>query len=80
MDCGGTGELRCTVRTSSVWRPDGGWRIGRRAVLEAWGTGGLGVRAELTSAELAGFLSGVLGAVLQATDCFDGETNRVSQR
>jgi hypothetical protein len=80
VDCHGVGELRCTVRTSSVWRPEGGWRVGRRAMVEAWGDEGLGVRAELTSAELAGFISGVLSEIRHATDCFDGETNRVSRR
>jgi hypothetical protein len=80
VDCHGVGELRCTVRTSSVWRPESGWRVGRRAMVEAWGDEGLGVRAELTSAELAGFISGVLSEIRDATDCFDGETNRVSRR
>ncbi len=37
-----------------------GWRLSRRAVLEAWGTGGIGVRAVLTSAELVTFLDTVL--------------------
>jgi hypothetical protein len=60
-DTPGTGELRCTLRTSYTWLsgPDdrgGEWRRSRRAVLEAWGTDGHGVRAVLTSAELADFL------------------------
>jgi hypothetical protein len=38
----------------------GGWRLTRRAVIEAWGTGGVGVRAVLTSAELVAFLDTVL--------------------
>ena len=36
------------------------WRLSRRAVIEAWGAGGIGVRAVLTSAELVAFLDTVL--------------------
>jgi hypothetical protein len=63
VDRSSTGELRCTLRTSAVWlaaqegvRMCGRWRVARRAVVEAWGSGGRGVRAVLTSAELVGFL------------------------
>ena len=38
----------------------GQWRLSRRAVMEAWGTCGVGVRAVLTSAELVAFLDTVL--------------------
>ncbi|WP_254716107.1 hypothetical protein [Actinomadura sp. WMMB 499] len=60
-----TGELRCTVRTSSLWvgrqqSAAGRWRVARRAVLEAWGAGGRGVRAVLTSTELVRFLDGLV--------------------
>lgn len=60
-----TGELRCTVRTSSLWvgrqqSAAGRWRVARRAVLEAWGASGRGVRAVLTSSELARFLDGLV--------------------
>ncbi|POM25111.1 hypothetical protein BTM25_37530 [Actinomadura rubteroloni] len=59
------GELRCTLRTSAHWIPmpggtgavRGRWRLTRRAVLEAWGTDGHGVRAVLTSSELLRFLT-----------------------
>jgi hypothetical protein len=74
-DLGGIGELRCTLRTSSLWvaRPEppraraasggrGRWRLARRAVIEAWGEGGWGVRAILTSGELEGFLADLLVA------------------
>jgi len=47
-----------------AWRhPAGGhgrWQLSRRAVIEAWGAGGVGVRAVLTSAELVAFLDTVL--------------------
>ncbi len=65
------GELRCTLRTSSTWLRGRGahrgeWRLARRAVVEAWGAGGHGVRAELTSAELAGFLATLVSEARQA--------------
>jgi hypothetical protein len=64
-DTAGTGELRCTLRTSCTWLsgPDhrgGEWRRSRRAVVEAWGTDGHGVRAVLTSVELADFLAALV--------------------
>lgn len=73
-DLGGAGELRCTLRTFSLWeaQPDsppapylppvapGSWRLTRRAVIEAWGERGWGVRAILTSGELDGFLADLL--------------------
>ncbi|MGI5326298.1 hypothetical protein [Actinomadura nitritigenes] len=63
-----TGELRCAVRTSSMWvgrqqSAAGRWRVARRAVIEAWGAGGRGIRAVLTSAELARFLNALLADV-----------------
>ncbi len=45
----------------------GSWRLTRRAVIEAWGHGGVGVRAVLTSAELVAFLD----TVLSETDSAD---------
>jgi hypothetical protein len=69
-DVPGTGELRCTLRTSSTWlsgRDDlGEWRLTRRAVVEAWGAGGRGVRAVLTSAELAAFLATLVAEASRA--------------
>jgi hypothetical protein len=38
----------------------GRWQVTRRAVIEAWGSDGTGVRAVLTSAELVAFLDTVL--------------------
>ncbi|MGI8330654.1 hypothetical protein ACRYCC_11875 [Actinomadura scrupuli] len=67
-DLASTGELRCALRTSTFWAggqtmtaaPHGGWRIARRAVVEAWGAGGRGVRAVATSGQLHRFLTEVL--------------------
>jgi hypothetical protein len=68
-DLPGRGELRCVLRDSAEWlgpygpRAPGqprGWRLSRRAVIEAWGADGIGLRAVLTSAELVTFLDTVL--------------------
>ncbi len=68
-DLPGSGEIRCVLRDSAEWlgRPGmraqgqpGGWRLTRRAVIEAWGADGIGLRAVLTSAELVTFLDTVL--------------------
>ncbi|MEU4827471.1 hypothetical protein AB0H37_36890 [Actinomadura sp. NPDC023710] len=66
-----TGELRCSLRTSSMWvgrqqSAAGRWRVARRAVIEAWGASGRGVRAVLTSAELARFLADLLAEAERA--------------
>ncbi|TDB88558.1 hypothetical protein E1264_10995 [Actinomadura sp. KC216] len=67
-----TGELRCALRTSSMWvgrqqSAAGRWRIARRAVIEAWGASGRGVRAMLTSADLARFLADLLAEAERST-------------
>lgn len=68
-DLPGNGELRCVLRDSAEWLggrgqgaggQPGGWRLTRRAVIEAWGADGIGLRAVLTSAELVTFLDTVL--------------------
>ena len=68
-DLPGYGEVRCLLRSSARWLDNsntlgslspGYWRLTRRAVLEAWGDSGTGVRAVLTSAELVTFLDTVL--------------------
>ncbi|NUR84961.1 MAG: hypothetical protein HOY71_12830 [Nonomuraea sp.] len=66
----GGGELRCQLRTIPVWMPGNGeWLVTRRAFVEAWGIGGVGMRAVLTSAELSGF---VRGLVEEAEGCLGG--------
>ncbi|HEX9032017.1 MAG TPA: hypothetical protein VF834_09240, partial [Streptosporangiaceae bacterium] len=68
-DLPGTGEVRCVLRSTARWHCEPGtrggpasgyWQLSRRAVLEAWGDSGTGVRAVLTSAELVTFLDTVL--------------------
>ncbi|WP_308164698.1 hypothetical protein [Nonomuraea sediminis] len=69
----GGGELRCQLRTIPLWVPGqdnhGEWRVTRRAFVEAWGAGGVGMRAVLTSSELAAF---VRGLVTEAEGCLGG--------
>ncbi|MGB6453655.1 MAG: hypothetical protein WBH47_04105 [Streptosporangiaceae bacterium] len=58
-DCAGVGHHpRVTPRVAATGH--GSWRLTRRAVIEAWGSGGVGVRAVLTSAELVAFLDTVV--------------------
>ena len=61
-DLGTAGVLRVTLEEQRRWWPagqglPGSWRIDCHAVLEAWGTAGVGVRAVLSSQELLGFLT-----------------------
>jgi hypothetical protein len=88
-DLASTGELRCTVRTEKSWEPEGSrrsrraaapvdgspgrWRLVRRAVLEAWGDLGIGVRAVLDSTALAGFLATLVAEVAEVCAPFDRE-------
>ncbi|MCU1589448.1 MAG: hypothetical protein JWP11_704 [Frankiales bacterium] len=57
-DLGTVGEIRVGLEEERTWvpGPPGRWRIDCRAVLEAWGAAGTGVRAVLSSAELQVFL------------------------
>ncbi|GAA4223109.1 hypothetical protein FHR32_001851 [Streptosporangium album] len=70
------GELRCQLRTIPIWIPAqqgavGEWRLTRRAFVEAWGGGGgVGMRAVLTSAELAAFVEAL---VTEAEECLAPE-------
>lgn len=90
-DLASTGELRCSLRTSCCWitpqgRADKGvgqWRIARRAVLEACGASGRGLRAVLTSGDLPGFLGEPLHEAERAgasyRDLIDGVVTRRSR-
>jgi hypothetical protein len=49
-----------------MWCGRGHWRLTRRAVVEAWGTAGRGVRATVTSGQLACFIGDVLDAAERA--------------
>ncbi|MGA3154859.1 MAG: hypothetical protein ACLPN6_30140 [Streptosporangiaceae bacterium] len=56
----GAMSARGTVTAPGAAVLRGGWQLTRRAVIEAWGAGGIGIRAVLTSAELVTFLDTVL--------------------
>lgn len=62
-DLASAGELRCAIVTERTWVAGealagggGRWRLAQRAVLDAWGDGGGGVRAILSATALADFL------------------------
>lgn len=65
-DVSAAGELRVVLRDERSWLPPGDsasrgrWRLRCVAVVEAWGAGGVGVRAVLDSAGLLGFLEQLL--------------------
>ena len=54
-DLTSVGELRARLVEERVWSEDA-WALVSSVVLEAWGAGGVGVRALLTSDELLAFL------------------------
>ena len=58
-DLATVGELRVTLVEERVWADDA-WAVRSLASLEAWGSGGQGVRALLTSDELLTFLEGLV--------------------
>ena len=72
-DLATVGELRTTLEVERSWA-DGRWSLRCRAVLEAWGRPGTGVRAVLTSADLQRFLDDLVtdfaaaGATYDETD------------
>ncbi|MEV7012455.1 hypothetical protein [Streptosporangium sp. NPDC051022] len=75
------GELRCQLRTIPIWVPErrgpaGEWKLARRAFLEAWGGGGVGMRAVLTSAELGAFVDGL---VAEAEECLGPKSGNSSR-
>lgn len=53
-DLSTTGELRTTLDVERTWTVHG-WVLRRRAVVEAWGEGGQGVRAVVDSDQLLSF-------------------------
>jgi hypothetical protein len=63
---GGSQDLAVSEDTA-VSATVAGWRLSRRAIVEAWGEPGIGVRAVLTSAELATFLDTVLSEPVTGT-------------
>ncbi len=58
-DLAAVGELRARLVEERVWSEDA-WELRFFAVLEAWGSDGVGVRARLSSDELLAFLEGLV--------------------
>ena len=77
-DLASAGELRVVLRHERSWRPpedDGGrgrWQVSTRAVVEAWGSAGTGVRAVLDSAGLLAFLEQLLSDCADVGASYDG--------
>ena len=77
-DVATAGELRVVLRDERSWlRPDdaggrGRWRLRSRAVVEAWGAGGVGVRAVTDSAGLLDFLDRLLAECARVGASYEG--------
>ena len=76
-DLTAAGELRVVLRHERTWqRPDdsgrGRWQLRTRAVVEAWGSGGSGVRALVDSAGLLAFLEQLLRECAEVGASYDG--------
>lgn len=72
-DLGTVGELRAALEEQRSWLPGppGRWRIDCRAVLQAWGSAGVGVRAVLTSEQLQVFLDALVAECGDAGVTYD---------
>jgi hypothetical protein len=76
-DLASVGELRARLVESREWSQDA-WALASSAVLEAWGSDGVGVRAHLSSEELLTFLQDLVqefatvGAAYEADDDASG--------
>ena len=77
-DLSTAGELRAVLREERSWLPPeadsgrGRWRVQCRCLVEAWGAGGVGVRAVLDSAGLQDFLDQLLADCAAAGVPYDG--------
>jgi hypothetical protein len=65
-DLASVGELRVALEEVRTWLPadgdqPGSWRVECCAVLQAWGSGGIGVRVVLSSERLLAFLDALVG-------------------
>lgn len=85
-DIASSGELRCSLHGLRSWLPGGGeagaggrWRLSQRAVLDAWGPAGGGVRSVLTSGELAAFLADLLADCAAVGAVYAGGEDGVGQ-
>jgi hypothetical protein len=69
-DLAARGELRVEVRSERTWHREsdgrGRWALDDTAVLDAWGDGGIGVRAIVTADELLDLLERLVREVAAA--------------
>lgn len=78
-DLTAAGELRVGLRNERTWLlpaedwPRGRWQLRCRAVVEAWGADGTGVRAVLDSAALLDFLERLVADFAGVGASYDGE-------
>jgi hypothetical protein len=78
-DVTAAGELRVSLRNERSWLPPadgqarGRWELRCRAVVDAWGAGGTGVRAVLDSAALLAFLERLVEDFAAVGATYDGE-------
>ena len=79
-DLTSAGELRACVRQEREWSADTGWQVRSRAVLEAWGADGTGVRCVLTAAQLQDFLDAVVAACAAVGVVYDGSDDATRLR
>lgn len=76
-DLAASGELRVWLRRELTWvggEPRGRWQRQDRAVLDAWGDGGTGLRAVLDRAALLGLLDALLADCAAVGVTYDAGT------
>lgn len=81
------GELRGVLHTERTWLSAaddgdgrGRWQLRCRAVVDAWGLGGVGVRAVLSSAQLLAFLEALVSDCADVGAGYDGDAVVVGLR
>ena len=79
-DLTSVGELRATLRTERRWVPGSGWQVRCLALLEAWGSGGRGVRCVLTAEQLQAFLDELVAACADVGVVYDSRDDGAGLR
>lgn len=78
-DLSTVGELRATLREERHWTEQG-WTLRCLACLEAWGVGGVGVRALLDSEDLLGFLAALVQEFAEAGAAYEADEDAAGLR
>jgi hypothetical protein len=84
-DLATVGQLRASLEEQRTWVPAAGgrpgrWRLGCRVLLDAWGRGGIGVRAVLTSGQLLAFLENLVEEFAAVGAAYDAREDARSLR